>query len=155
MKYFKRIALLIVAAISAVCVGIFAAACDGDNKDNGAKEFTITVYYSDGETVVDGSDGSYYLQICLENDKVSFCSPNKGDIDANGIAKFNIATIDAQADAAAADDDQTLTDSDRIYVLHVNKIGVLGNLNTTEEVHVSKANPTAKIVLADVAAPQA
>ena len=150
MKYFKRITLLIIAAVSAVCVGIFAAACDGDKSP---KEFTATVYYSDGETVVDGTSENLMIQICIETEKISFCSTTAYNVDANGQAKINIAKVNAEVDSLTNENgDAPIPDSEKVYVLHVIKTGV-GQLNLTSEVHVSKANPDAKIVLAEVTAP--
>ena len=150
MKYFKRIALLILAAVSAVCIGVFAAACDNGNK--APSDFTVTVCYSDGETPVNGTDNPLIVQICLENDKISFCSTKTYNVDNNGKVKINIADVNAEADAVAAENGETLTDSDRVYILHVLKIGE-GQLETKDEAHVSKANPEAKIVLKNVIAP--
>lgn len=153
MKYFKRIALLIVAAVSAVCVGIFAAACDGDNGDKEVKEFTATVYYSDGETTVDGTGENLMIQICIETEAISFCSTNVYNVDANGQAKINIAKVNAEVDALTNENgDDPIPDSEKVYVLHVLKAGA-GQLKLTQEVHVSKANPDVKIVLSEVTAP--
>lgn len=144
MKIFKRIALLLTVAACMVCAGVFASAC-GDDKgpdDKKATEFVVTVYYSDGETVVNGTDYPCDVQICSG----SFCYPDFFKVDANGQVKINIANVDAAAEASSAE---------KSYVLHVwvdDEIDPL-ELTSDTDAKVNANKTTAKLVLKDVAAP--
>lgn len=144
MKAFKRLAVLTLIALSAICMTVFASAC------NNAKEFTATVYYSDGTTVVDGTKTPYLIQVCVDGGAcympMDFETALK--IDANG--KFTIAIATIEEWVAEID---SITTTPESYVLHVMQLnGTV--METTQEVTVSKSKPNVKLVLKDVAAPQ-
>ena len=144
---FKKFALLIVSAVCAACLGIFAAACDNTDNgdDNAATEFSITVYYSDGTTVVDGTKDPYTVQICLAD---GFCYTEMPTVGADGKVKFDIAKVDAAA--INAGESAGLT-----YEVHVYAEDEFEPSELTQNVTVSKDNATVKAVLKDVAAPAA
>ena len=132
-KIFKRIALLLAVALSVVCMGVFASAC-GEKE---ATEFTITVYYSDGTTKVNGDNFKVVAQFCIPGEGGA-CYGDNPFVDANGVAKISIATLEGWKK------------SDE-YVIHA--FGTDGNIPLKgAEVRVSRANPTAKLIL-DVTAP--
>lgn len=61
-KLFKRISLILAAAVAVACMGVFAVACTDDN-GGGKTSYTITVEYSDG-SAVDGTATGMTVQIC-------------------------------------------------------------------------------------------
>ena len=137
MKIFKRIALLVTVLACMICAGVFASAC-GDKE---ATEFTVTVYYSDGTTVVNGETKPLKVQICDESGM--FCYAEFFSVDANGQAKINIAKVNEAADKAKV--------NEKTYVLHVLDAN-FSQLEIKEEVKVNASNPNAKLVLKTVAA---
>lgn len=143
MKMIKRISLLLAVALAALCLGVFASACGQ------AKDFTITVYYSDGTTVVDGTAGTgYYVQICYfdtdKNELVNCYSPDEDNIDEGKVGKdgkavISIANVQAQAPSGNIK-----------YEVHVLTTEAL---ELKQAVYVTADNPTANAVLKDVSAP--
>lgn len=131
----RNLTLVLVVALCAVCMGVFASAC-GESKQT---EFTVTVLYSDG-TAVDGTKDALRVQICSAD--LKFCFSELPTVDAEGKVSFNIDSLENAAKAVEA---QTT------FVLHVldsdNNI-----LKLESEVTVDRTNPTATIKLADKAA---
>lgn len=138
-KIFKRIAMLLAVAAALLCMGVFASAC-GENPAE-ATDYTVTVYYSDGTTAVDGTKNALKVQICDASGV--FCYGEVPTIDANGVAKFNIAKVDT----AAAE----LNVTGKTYVVHVYS-AEYEQLVLKEEVQLSGSAKSVKAVLKDVAA---
>ena len=122
-KIIKRVSLILAVALSVVCLCMFASAC-GE-----ATEFTVTVYYSDGTTKVNGDDYTVVVQFCVDD----ACYSNNPTVDKNGEAKISIATLEGWKK------------SDE-YVLHV--FDSDGNVTIKSgDTKVSKSSPTAKLVI--------
>ncbi len=138
MKIIKRISLILAVALAVVCMGALASAC------NSATDFTITVYYSDGTTLVDGSTEKYGIQICyLDTDKNELvsCSTAEGLVGADGKATINIDAVEAEAPQSG----------NIKYEVHV--LSVDGTEELKESVYVSRSNASVKVVLKNVNAP--
>lgn len=142
-KIFKRIATILAVAVALLCMGVFASACV-ENTPTEATEYTVTVCYSDGTTAVDGTKNALKVQICDASGK--FCYGVMPTIDASGVAKFDIEKVDAAAAEAKV--------TEKTYVIHVWSADY-EQLEIKEEVKVSSSNASVKVVLKDVAAPQA
>lgn len=138
-KVIKSFALILVVAIAAACMSIFAAACG--NKET---VFTITVQYSDG-TAVDGTKDPLNVQIC--NADSSFCYAEQPTVDANGQVTFEIEKVDAAAAALGL--------TNVTYVIHVldRNADIPTQLDLVEEVTVDSSNTTATVKLAERTAP--
>ncbi|MBD5584994.1 MAG: hypothetical protein HDQ88_07925 [Clostridia bacterium] len=89
-KYLKLFLSVCLIACMAVCLGLFAVACnptdDGDDKDTDAY-FTVTVKLPD-DTVVSGAE----VQICTLNGTIQTCLDAKVITGADGVAKFNLSS---------------------------------------------------------------
>lgn len=95
LKTIKRISLILAVALSVLCAGIFAVACNGDENQN-SKDYAITVVYpdqkavngtTDGKAKYDENDKTVSVQICvvLASGETGMCFSKK-QLDANGKA---------------------------------------------------------------------
>lgn len=132
-KIIKRTALLLALALAMVCMGLFASAC-GD-----AKEYTVTVYYADG-TLVDGTKDDIEVQICADVEN-GFCYSPNAKVDANGVAKFDIADVDSKAEKTGF--------TDKRYVIHLWAPGNEALTLKEGKVTVDAKNASVKVTLAD------
>lgn len=89
-KYFKLFLSVCLIACMAVCLGLFAVACnpadDDDDKDTNTY-FSVTVKLPD-DTVVSGVEA----QICTLNGTIQTCLDAKVTTGADGVAKFNLSS---------------------------------------------------------------
>lgn len=133
---FKKTALILIAALSVVCIGIFAAACNNEK----ATDFVITVLDKDGNKIELSDNGEYTVQICDADNM--FCY-SKDPVIVDGNATYNIEAVNAQADKVYSDGNAT-----HEYVVHVIHIGeIRKEVELTETVTVKQSNAEVTVQL--------
>ncbi len=95
-KTFRLTLVAALAAVTAICLGIFAAGCV---KDDDVKDFTVTVYTSEN-ALLNGEETGLEVQLCVPD---GACYAEQAKIDANGKATFEIAKLQAFAEAVEAE----------------------------------------------------
>ncbi len=130
-KTLKSLALATVIAIAAVCMGLFAAACD---KDEEATSFTVTVLYTNG-TAVNGETDALKVQLCTSDGS---CFMKLPVVDANGKASFDISEVETALGG----------DTFLVHVIFNSQV-----LNLKQEATVSRSAPSVTVTLANRTAP--
>lgn len=87
-KYLKSFVTACLVICMAVCLGIFAAACNNEETGSG-NYFTVTVKLPD-DSPVSGVKGS----ICTLDGSLQTCIETEVTTDSDGVAKFNLTTED-------------------------------------------------------------
>ena len=146
-KVFKRIAVLLFAVISTVCIAAFASACndDGNQGGNGGNQyattsFTVTVLDENGSPIngpefgednYDPDVHQVYIQFCtvLPNGTQGACWGTTSNIDANGKVTIQLAGLKTFMQDINEDSDVTIT----TFELHVRRVANKGYVEEYED----------------------
>ncbi len=97
-RIFKNLTIALLVLCSAL-VCAFAVACNGDNEEPAAADYTVTIVYPDGKPVNGQTDGQgggkVRTQICLEDGSCSPFFTENLYPDENGKISFSQARVES------------------------------------------------------------